>query len=381
MQKNILFSNFFKKNVDNLKNNHYLRNINLTYMKKLLTIIGVMFLVGTVNVQAQQRKLNAYAIGFYNLENLFDTQHDEGHNDYEYLPDGRNKWTEMKYNHKLRNMARVLAEMGTDKLPYGCAAIGVSEVENARCMEDLCNQEPLKARNYQFVHVEGPDQRGVDCALIYNPAQFAIRNVKLVPYVYKKQEDIEKGRATRGFLVVSGTLANEHVTIIVNHLPSRGAESYYRELGGEQLRVVKDSLQKDDPNVKLFIMGDMNDDPRDKSMSVALGARREMSEVEENGLYNPFWKIHDSGTGTLMYNNAWNLFDQIILSRNLLDIKGSKEYKGLTLLQPQIFRRDYLFQQDGKYKGNTLRTHAGGVWLDGYSDHLPTLVYVVKEAK
>lgn len=350
-------------------------------MKKLLSIISILFLVGTVNALAQDRKLSAYAIGFYNLENLFDTEHDEGHNDYEYLPDGRNKWTDMKYQHKLRNMARVLAEMGTDKLPYGCAAIGVSEVENAHCLTDLCEQEPLKARGFQFCHIEGPDQRGVDCALLYNPTMFTIRDVKLVPYVYELQEDIDKGRATRGFLVVSGTLANEHVTIIVNHLPSRGATSYYRELGGRQIRVVKDSLQQDDPNVKLLIMGDMNDDPRDKSMSEALGARRDMNEVEEGGLYNPFWKIHDSGTGTLMYNNSWNLFDQIILSRNLLDLAGTKEYETLTLFQPQIFRREYLFQQEGKYKGNTKRTTAGGVWLDGYSDHLPTLVYLVKAVK
>ena len=350
-------------------------------MKKLLSIISILFLIGTVSALAQDRKLSAYAIGFYNLENLFDTQHDEGHNDYEYLPEGRNKWTEMKYTHKLRNMARVLSEMGTDKLPYGCAAIGVSEVENAHCLTDLCNEPVLKERNIQFVHIEGPDLRGVDCGLLYNPAQYSIRDVKLVPYVYENQDDIEKGRATRGFLVVSGTLADEHVTIIVNHLPSRGAVSYYRELGGKQLRVVKDSLQQDDPNVKLIIMGDMNDDPKDPSMSVALGARRNMEEVEEGGLYNPFWKIHDSGTGTLSYNNAWNLFDQIILSRNLLDLEGTKKYDGLTLFQPQIFRRDYLFQQEGKYKGNLLRTHAGGVWLDGYSDHLPTLVYLVKAAK
>ena len=350
-------------------------------MKKVLTIIAVMFLVGTMTVQAQERKLNAYAIGFYNLENLFDTQHDEGHNDYEYLPDGHNKWSELKYAHKLHNMARVLSEMGTDKLPkIGCAAIGVSEVENSHCLADLCNEPVLKARNMQFCHIEGPDHRGVDCGLLYNPSLFTVRDVKLVPYVYEKQDDIESGRATRGFLVVSGTLADEHVTIIVNHLPSRGAVSYYRELGGRQIREVKDSLQKDDPNVKIFIMGDMNDDPRDPSMSVALGAKRDMSEVEEGGLYNPFWKIHDSGTGTLRYDGAWNLFDQIILSRNLLDLEGKKEYKSLTFFQPQIFRRDYLFQQDGKYKGNPLRTHAGGVWLDGFSDHLPTLVYVVKEA-
>ncbi len=340
-----------------------------------------MLLVGTMNVWSQEKKFSVYAIGFYNLENLFDTCHDEGHNDYEYLPEGRNKWSGMKYTHKLRNMARVLAEMGTDKLPLvGCAAIGVSEVENAKCLTDLCAQEPLKARNFQFCHIEGPDQRGVDCGLLYNPGLFTIRDVKLVPYIYEKQEDIDKGRATRGFLVVSGTLADEHVTIIVNHLPSRGATSYYRELGGRQIRVVKDSLMREDPDVKLFIMGDMNDDPRDPSMSVALGARREMKDVEEGGLYNPFWKIHDSGTGTLMYDGAWNLFDQIIMSRNLLNIDVT-DYTTLKFWQPQIFRRDYLFQQEGKYKGGTLRTHAGGVWLDGYSDHLPTLVYLVKEQK
>jgi len=347
-------------------------------MKKLLSLSFVLVLALSL-AQAQERRFEAHAIGFYNLENLFDTCHDEGHNDYQYLPDGSNKWTGMKYTHKLRNMARVLSEMGTDKIPYGCVAIGVSEVENAKCLTDLCNQEPLKARNFQFAHIEGPDQRGVDCALLYNPKYFKIRDVKLVPYIYIRPED--SLRATRGFLTVSGTLSDEHVTIIVNHLPSRFAGSFYREEGGRQIRLVKDSLQRDDPNVKIFIMGDMNDDPRDRSMSVALGARREMSEVEPGGLFNPFWNIHASGTGTLMYDGSWNLFDQIILSENLLNKNGEKDYSTLKYYQPQIFRRDYLFQQEGKYKGGTKRTHAGGVWLDGYSDHLPTLVYLLKEVK
>ena len=349
-------------------------------MKKLLLTIAALFLVGTISVLAQEKKYSVYAIGFYNLENLFDTLHDEGHNDYEYLPDGKNKWSGLKYKHKLRNMARVLAELGTDKLPMvGCAAIGVSEVENDGCLADLCEQEPLKKRNMQHLLIEGPDHRGVDCGLLYNPALFSVRNVKLVPYIYDKPEDAR--RATRGFFVVSGTLADEHVTIIVNHLPSRGAVSYYRELGGKQIRAVKDSLLKDDPNVKLFIMGDMNDDPADPSMSKALGAQREIDDVKPGGLFNPFWNIHASGTGTLRYDGAWNLFDQIILSHSLLNQKGKKDYSTLKFWQAQIFRRDYLFQQDGRYKGNPLRTHAGGVWLDGYSDHLPTLVYLVKEQK
>ena len=148
----------------------------------------------------------------------------------------------------------------------------------------------------------------------------------------------------------------------------------------------------DDPNVKILIMGDMNDDPQDKSMAVELGAKRYVKEMADDpkGLWNPWWDVLASGTGTLQYQGAWNLFDQIILSRSLLDpkaFKGNKlELKKLDCLtlkyyKHQVFRRDYLFQKEGKYKGNTLRTFAGGVWLDGYSDHLPSVVYLIKEQR
>jgi hypothetical protein len=347
-------------------------------MKKLFTFL-LFILVGTVAVQSQGRKYNVYAVGFYNLENLFDTCHDEGKSDYEYLPDGRNRWTSLKYSHKLKNMARVLSEMGTDFLPnVGCAFIGVSEVENSRCLTDLCNQAPLKARNFQFCHIEGPDKRGVDCALLYNPKFFKVRNVKLVPYVYELPKD--KDRATRGFLTVSGTLANEHVTVVVCHWPSRGAESYYRECAGRQVRVLKDSLLKDDPNVKVFVMGDMNDDPTNKSMTEGLRCKAEIAQVGPNDMYNPWYNtLVKKGTGTLMYQGAWNLFDQIVMTPNLLYKENGGNYKTLKFRRHEIFRRDYLFQKEGKYKGNTLRTHAGGAWLDGYSDHLPTVVYLMKE--
>ena len=109
-----------------------------------------------------------YAVGFYNQENLFDTCHDAGKNDYEYLP--AKGWNGMKYTNKIKNMSRALADMGTDVLPnVGCAFIGLSEVENANVLKDLTAQPPLKARNMQFCHIEGPDKRGIDCALLYNP--------------------------------------------------------------------------------------------------------------------------------------------------------------------------------------------------------------------
>lgn len=328
-----------------------------------------------------QKKIAVYAVGFYNLENLFDYTHDEGKNDYQYLPDGSYRWNEMKYAHKLQNMSKVLAEMGTDVLPgVGCAFIGVSEVENAHCMEDLVAQPALKERNFKFVHVEGPDRRGVDCALIYNPALFKVRDVKLVPY----KQELEKDSAykTRGFLTVSGEIAGEHVAAIVCHWPSRAATSFYRESAGRQVRVVKDSLLRDDPNCKVFVMGDMNDDPTNKSMTEMLGAKGEIENVGAGEMYNPWYNILiKQCTGTLQYRGAWNLFDQIVMTPNLLNKKGAKDFSTLKFFKNQIFRRDYLFQTEGKYKGAPKRTHAGGVWLDGYSDHLPVVVYLVKEQK
>ena len=350
-------------------------------MKKSVSLLVLLALLLGGMAQAQEKRFSVYAVGFYNLENLFDTCHDSGKNDYEFLPGGSYKWNGTKYSNKLRNMARVLADMGTDMLPktVGCALIGVSEVENAKALNDLVSQEPLAARGYKYCHVEGPDKRGVDCALLYNPKLFEVRNVRLVPYVQPLAKDSDY--FTRGFLTVSGTLAGEHIAVIVNHLPSRFNGSFYREHGARQIKAVKDSLLRDDPQVKVIVMGDMNDDPMDRSMAVELSAKREISSVGDGDMYNPWWNVLKSGKGTLLYNGSWNLFDQIILSPGLLCRDGKKDYSTLKYLKHQIFRREYMIQQEGKYKGSPKRTHAGGVWLNGYSDHLPTIVYLVKQQK
>ena len=139
-------------------------------MKKFNLLIVLSLWLVAVSSFAQ-KKYSVYAVGFYNQENLFDTCHDEGKKDYEYLPTGSSRWNGLKYSHKLRNMAKVLADMGTDVLPdVGCAVIGLSEVENANVLNDLTAQEPLRARGYKYVHIEGPDSRGIDCALLYNPS-------------------------------------------------------------------------------------------------------------------------------------------------------------------------------------------------------------------
>ena len=326
-----------------------------------------------------QKKYSVYGVGFYNQENLFDTCHDEGKRDYDFLPTGSYKWNAMKYNHKLSNMSRALVDMGTDVLPnIGCAIIGLAEVENSKALDDLIAQPALSARNYQYVHIEGPDRRGIDCALLYNPSLFSVKNTRLVPYVQKLKKD--SAFYTRGFLTVSGTLADENVAVIVCHLPSRFSESFYRELGAEQVKAIKDSLLNDDPNCKVFVMGDMNDDPIDKSMAGILKGKGNIKDVNEGDMYNPWYNILvKEGVGTLLYQGSWNLFDQILVTPNLLNKDDKKDFSSLKLWKNQIFKRDYLFQTEGKYKGSPKRTTAGGVWLDGYSDHLPVVVYLVKE--
>ena len=360
-------------------------------MLKPLILSSAIILFNTVAFAQQQ--VSKFAVGFYNQENLFDTIHDVGKNDNQFLPEGTYKWNTEKYLAKLHNMSQALADMGTDQVSEGCAFIGLSEVENKNVLNDLIAQQPLKERNIQYIHEETPDKRGIDCALLYNPSIFKVSNYKLVPYIY--ENDSDKNHATRGYLTIRGELAGEDVAVIVNHLPSRYSPGYYRQLGARQIKAVKDSLQKINPDIKLFIMGDMNDDPHDKSMCEDLGAKREANTVESFGLFNPWWNILFSGIGTHYYRGEWNLFDQIIISENLLDKAHSQIVKKkankvvtktinhdkskLTYCGSEIFRRSYLIQQEGKYKGTPKRTSAGGKWLNGYSDQLPVVMYLCKE--
>lgn len=348
-------------------------------MKKHFLLLAVM--VMACLSACGQKKFSVYAVGFYNQENLFDYTHDEGKNDYDFLPNGSYKWNEMKYTHKLHNMARVLAEMGTDVLPnVGCAFIGLSEVENQHVLTDLCNQPALKARNFKFCHVEGPDRRGIDCALIYNPSLFTVTDVTLHPYVNEQKKD--SAFRTRGFLTVQGRLAGDDVAVIVCHWPSRFSTSYYRESAARQIKAIKDNLLKHNSKMKIFVMGDMNDDPTNKSMHEVLRAKANINEVGDGDMYNPWYNIlAKQGKGTLAYNGSWNLFDQIVMTPNLLNRDGKKDFSTLKYWKNQIFLRDYLLQTEGKYKGTPKRTTAGGVWLDGYSDHLPVVVYLAKEKK
>lgn len=238
-------------------------------MKRLIIAFHLL-LFAVVGGQAQNSNSKLYSVAFYNLENLFDTIHDTGKDDYEYLPDAAKEWNSEKYLAKLKNMSQVLSELSRDKVSDGPAAIGVSEAENRRVLDDLVKQPSLAAIGYEILHYEGPDKRGIDCALLYNPKQFTVSSSKLVPSIPFEGDTTH---LTRGFLIANGKLAGDNVCFIVCHWPSRGAASPVRVHAAKQVKVLADSLLSTNKKLKLIVMGDLNDDPMDESMA-ALGAKK-----------------------------------------------------------------------------------------------------------
>ena len=337
-------------------------------MKKVILLF--LLCITFSGLSAQGKKVALYKVGFYNLENLFDTINNNGKYDLEYTPKGDKQWTGQRYALKLKNMARVVKDLDVDIL-------GISEIENRSVVEDLINTEAVKDKGYKIVHYDSPNERGVDVGLIYDPKKFRVlfsQSRRL--FIPEKPEFL-----TRDQLVVTGLMGGEKVSVIVNHWPSRlGGESQsspFREAAAALTKSIADSCLKDDPTTKVIIMGDLNDDPSNKSCKDVLGAKKKAKDVKQGGYFNTMWMHFDRGIGTLAYKGQWNLFDQIIISENLL--KGDNG--SLKFSKSEVFNKSYLVNQEGTYKGYPHRTFAGGVFLNGYSDHFPTLIYLTKEAK
>ncbi|MGQ1787571.1 MULTISPECIES: endonuclease/exonuclease/phosphatase family protein [unclassified Saccharicrinis] len=316
---------------------------------------------------------NPHVIAFYNLENLFDTINDVGVYDGEFTPSGSKAWNTERYVSKQQNLSKVIADLGTDQGIDGPTLIGLCEVENRSVLEDLIHSDKLKDKGYSIIHFDSPDKRGIDVALLYKPSAFWIEKTQLFPLIIQSTET-GKRLYTRDQLLVSGKLEGDPIHVIVNHWPSRyGGQKRSlpsRKSAALLNRQIIDSLLHINRDAKIITMGDLNDDPTDESVHIHLDAHTSQNNLEHNNLYNPLAMNFKEGKGTLFYRGKWNLFDQLIISRGLLDSS-----KGFQYDSAYIYKKPYLIQQDGDYKGYLLRTYGGGNYLNGYSDHLP--VYLV----
>lgn len=328
-------------------------------------------------LQAQVKKtIKVACVGFYNVENLFDTINQENVNDEEFTPLGANKWNGEKYRIKIRNLAEVISQIGDEMVKGGPIIMGLCEIENRSVLEDLINEPLLKPMDYGIVHYDSWERRGVDVALIYQKAHFKVTN----SYTVRLHNQKDTNFRTRDQLVVSGLFDGEPMHFIINHWPSRrGGEKrseHLRVKAAMLCRSIADSIMAKDPNAKIVIMGDLNDDPNNKSVLKYLKAKKTIEETMPGDLYNPMYKLYvKDGIGSLAFRDSWNLFDQIIVSQPLV-LKDLSSYR---LLKARVFNKPFLQQKEGSFAGYPWRTYVGTSFSGGYSDHFPTYIFLVKE--
>lgn len=348
--------------------------------KKALKATLFLLLVLNFNSHAQDKKYKISTIGFYNLENFYDTINDPNKNDEEFLPGGTNNYTGRVYLDKVKKLSDVISLISTDITPDGLSLFGCAEVENENVLQDLVNTDKLKGRNYKIVHYDSPDIRGVDVGLIYNPKYFTPKFSE-PQFVELFEDDKTTPRYTRDILYVYGIYDGEPMHILVGHWPSRrGGEEASAPGRAKAAGVCKhkiDSILAVTPDAKIMVMGDLNDDPVSPSVTVVLGSKGDKAQVKKGGLYNPWVDYYKKGIGTLAYNDAWNLFDQIMISQAFLP----KNQSGFFFKEACIFHKPWMEQTSGRFKGYPKRTYDFNKYIGGYSDHFPTYVVLLKEVK
>ena len=310
-------------------------------------ITSLLLIVATMVVTAQN-----HTVVFYNIENAFDMINDPATADEEMLPLSDREWNSMRYNAKLNLIATTLSDITTE-LP---TLIGLAEVENANVLRDLTQTSALRSTSYKICHYDSPDERGIDVALLYRPDKFH--------YVGSRAIRSEADPTTRDILTVWGEMDGNPTFIVVVHWPSRiGGVKFTepkRRASARQLRKIVDSVMVENPATRIIVMGDMNDNPRNKSITEDLRATARPATATD--LYNPFAAAR---RGSSVYDGRWNKYDNIVVSQNipLRAIDGRRRAK--------VYRHPSLLDQAGKPQP----TYSGTNYMGGASDHLP--VYIV----
>ena len=310
---------------------------------------------------------NNFKILCYNVENYFDCVDDSLTIDEEYLPDGMRRWNYTKYQAKQANIAKVITAIGGWDAP---AIVGLCEVESRKALTDLTRNSGLKNLNYEFVHFDSPDVRGIDVALLYQANQFKLIHEEAIG-VFFPQSPATK---TRDILLASGIVATgDTLHIFVCHFPSRlggELESEDRRIRvASTLRGKVDSLFNISASANIVIMGDFNDYPDNKSITQVLKAEQPKDNPEVGNLYNLAYPLHLQGKGSHKYDGEWGMLDQFIVSGNLLNT-SNQFYT--TSADMHIFDADFLLENDATHLGKKpFRTYIGMKYNNGFSDHLP----------
>ncbi len=299
-------------------------------------------------------------VAFWNVENLFDTVDDpDVAKDEEFTPDAKKNWTPERYEEKLEHLARVIRDMNGGAGPD---ALGLSEVENRKVIEDLIAKlEPLK-REYAIVHTDSPSDRGIDCALIYDKSKFELVSHAFHFVRADRTRDIVEARLRRN---------GKDLTVFVNHWPSRGGDrsGEMRMIAARELRWRIEHILHAEPDADFLVIGDLNDTPIDASIVRGLRASGgDPADLQGGVLYTAMWPIHAAGRGTYNYRGDWQVIDHIIVSPGLFDPRGFSWKRDSV----EVIANDYqMYHDKDSDQKRPNRTYSGDRHHGGYSDHLP----------
>lgn len=340
-------------------------------MKKSYSLIIVALLI-SLNALAQQK----LCIAFYNQENLFDTIDDPQKNDNEFLPLAKKGWNSTRYFEKIDHMSKVISAINDANAPD---ILGVCEVENKNVLQDLILSKNLKKFKYQFIHIEGPDERSIDNALLFKSSLFKVVAQQSIPITFPENPDMK----TRDILLVKlETKTKAQLVVLVNHFPSRiGGETASepkRIAAASVLRNICDSLYKLNVLENIVIMGDFNDEPNNKSMDSVLRAKANEYDLNNGNMFNAMYEMKQNNMGSHYYKGQFSTLDQIILSSSITNCTGLFCYQKSSA---DAFKESWMLEQEGKYKGAPLRTFVGDKYMGGYSDHLPVYIYLELKKK
>ncbi len=333
---------------------------------KATVSVFLYFLVSVVYAQTAAPLFKPARVIFYNTENLYDTINDPGVSDEEFLPSSRSQWNTEKYTLKLNHTAKVMASMLDTIQPL---VIGLSEVENRHVLEDLIAQPALSKYSLSIIHHNSPDERGIDVALLYN------NDIAESVFDATLKVDLGDSDRTRDILYFKAYLTEAYpVWFFVNHWPSRrtGAESEAKRMAAAQVLKAKiDNIYLGEPYARVIVMGDFNDNPDDKSVGLLL---QPSPNAKAPAMVNLMQPINRSSSFSVKYKDQNDLFDQFMVSGNLLD--KSNQYF-IRSNQAHIYAPSWLLFNHPKYGLIPNRTYASGKWVGGYSDHLPVYFDVV----
>jgi len=301
-----------------------------------------------------------FSIAFYNLENLFDPLENDKTLDKDFTPNGIYNWDDHKYQQKINNLSLIISKIGLTRSETPPVLIGVCEVENESCLEDMIQSEPLKNFDYGFVFHKSPDHRGINVALLYQKRHFRFIENKAVSVNFKNQIESE---GTRDILHVKGLLFGKHIHLILNHWPSRSdgtqKTDHKRISASQEVQKIINEIKTSDPLAQIIIMGDFNDEPSSESLAPYL----------KEGFTNPMLQFQKLKKGSVKYKGKWIMFDQILFNNNL------KEAEWFDYQSTQIYVEPSLIEKSGRHRGSPKRTFAGSYYVGGYSDHFPVFIY------